>query len=96
MLGLTLLTIFTFVDPLPSAISWLWPLEWFSLVIFRTHIGLLVVWLAAIVAHLCEGMYAYILCRRGYRDDITTTKWVIQTCILGYPSLILLMKQKQP
>lgn len=51
--------------------------------------------LFAIIIHFIEGFYALYLCRKLKYSLNCTMKWFVQTVILGFPSLILLIKQKQ-
>ena len=51
------------------------------------------VFVAAVMAHVCEGAYAHCLARK--HDPDNTLQWTAQTTILGYPSLRLLLRMAE-
>ena len=93
--GMIILYYFAFFEYSNTTQSWkaiLDPLRAISLAIFKSEYMLRVVWRCAITAHFCEAMYAVNVC-----IDIGCLKlgsWFVQTLLLGYPSLRLLLKRK--
>ena len=68
------------------------PLRNFAFAVFKHAIVLRVVWRLALIAHFCEAVYAVNIC-----IDIGSLKigsWFVQTLLLGYPSLRLLLKRQ--
>jgi hypothetical protein len=47
--------------------------------------------LAALVTHLTEGGVAW---RRAKHDDLDASRWALQTAVVGFPSLRLLVAQR--
>ncbi len=68
--------------------------NWLALTIFQTQFILIFVFVAAVLAHVCEALYAMHLSRKiGCKS--TVTAWGLQTLLLGYPSLRLLQKRQK-
>jgi len=56
--------------------------------LFRSDLVLQVIFILVIFTHLLESIYGYYLCKKkGIRKPLTILLWILQTFILGYPSL---------
>lgn len=77
--------------PMPYAI--LEPIRSVGLTVFRSAANIRLVFLVAVVAHVAEAIYAYTLVAAD-RDVAFKAFWVIQTFVVGYPSLGLLLNGK--
>ncbi|CAF2805730.1 unnamed protein product [Rotaria sp. Silwood2] len=51
----------------------------------------IILW-ATFIAHFCEALIARRICRRFNIDQESTYLWIIQTFILGFPSLTILRR----
>lgn len=72
------------------AIFILQPLESIGLVLFRSHYGMQLVFYVAILAHVVETILTmYAMRGRGYRN--TWLLWMVQTLMLGGPSMNLIL-----
>lgn len=73
------------------------PIKEFALKIFQSQGMIQCVFLAAIAAHIFETSIAYgELNKKGVTDSRVRMIWLIQTFLLGYPSLKLLKELKAP
>lgn len=70
------------------------PINQLAYSIFRNQFNLQIVLLLAIAAHVFESMYAMYLARGRLNCRNTWLLWGIQTLLLGYPSLQLLMARE--
>jgi len=86
-LYLILLTYWPYIIPF----SYLGPFGEFTHYLVSNYRLLLViiVW-SALIAHVYEAYIARRICQRLNIDQISTRLWIIQTVILGYPSLSIL------
>ncbi|VDK80993.1 unnamed protein product [Litomosoides sigmodontis] len=50
--------------------------------------------LFALIMHLAESLYSFKLCDLLHISRNNTLKWMLQTFILGYPSLRILLNRK--
>jgi hypothetical protein len=69
------------------------PVEWLALAIFRTRFNLQMIFYAAVGVHVFEGLYAYSIARSFCKN--TAELWLLQTTVLGFPSLRLLLDKVQ-
>ncbi len=72
------------------------PFNDLGLFLFRSQFGIQIVFLLAVLAHVGEAIYAV---RVATEKECTNRKiaWFIQTLLLGYPSLrLLLAREKNP
>ena len=68
------------------------PLRNIAFSIFKNQTILRAVWRCALVAHFCEAMYAVNVCINI--GSLKIGSWFVQTLLLGYPSLKLLLKRQ--
>lgn len=67
-----------------------------SLFLFRSQVNLRLVFVLAVIAHVVEALYAMILAHYWcYMQPGTVLSWTLQTLLLGYPSLQLLLRHEQ-
>jgi hypothetical protein len=66
--------------------------ETVGLTIFQSHAMLRLGFWIAVGAHIFEMLWALYLCSVLQLDIITTVKWGLQTVLLGFPSLTILIK----
>lgn len=80
----------------PRIIRWaLEPLQNMMLVLFRTHQGLHIFFYCTLCIHALEAVYALRLIRsamRGHFGGSNAILWALQTSLIGFPSLVLLMR----
>lgn len=62
---------------------------------FNYHPLLLGIFVMAMFLHVYETLIAYRLCRTLNLDRQCTWRWIVQTLLLGYPSLSLLKRYEQ-
>lgn len=72
---------------LPAPLSWL---HWFGYLVFRSKLGLQILWWVAFGLHVGEALIAGITCHRRGVHGRNMYLWIAQTFILGFPSLGLL------
>lgn len=93
-----LLTLVCFYDPdlypypLKLLIS---PLRSGSLLIVRNQHSLLILFYCTVLVHISEGIYALYIIRRALRGHFGGARalmWALQVTLVGFPSLILLMR----
>lgn len=87
---------------LTDASTHLWPLHLLTvplqallLRLFHTHSALRLFFAGTLLVHLLEAAYAYRLIRRATQGQASfthTLAWIVQTLIIGFPSLVLLMR----
>lgn len=71
------------------------PIKQYALHIFKSDGMIRTIFISAVVAHMVESIVAYVqLNKLGINDRLIRMVWLIQTFMLGYPSLGLLMKLK--
>ncbi|MEZ4429085.1 MAG: DUF4499 domain-containing protein [Nannocystaceae bacterium] len=82
--GLTLLAVLAGCE---AAYQW-----WIERVFWLPpRVVLIVTWWAAVAAHVLEARFAYkVALRTGRRD--TAWRWALQTFLIGFPSLRLLLR----
>jgi hypothetical protein len=66
-----------------------------GIAVFGSELMLQWVFIAAVVAHFGEALYAFSICRSLKLLPKDTMCWCIQTFILGYPSLKLLLREER-
>jgi len=97
--GLIMLTLVALLDPIdPMSIlhsPFISPINQLAYFIFQNQFNLQIILILAIVAHILESMYAMILARGKLDCRNTWYLWVIQTLLLGYPSLRLLIERER-
>ncbi|XP_060551545.1 transmembrane protein 254-like [Ruditapes philippinarum] len=71
------------------------PLGTFGRYMNKNHIGVLqMIRVAAAAAHIGESIYAGFLCRKKRINTLPTILWMIQTLVMGFPSLLQLVAYK--
>jgi len=96
--GLIMLSLVALLDPMnPSSIlhsPLVSPVNQLAYIIFQNQFNLQIVLLLAISAHVFESVYAMYLAIRRLDCRNTWLLWGIQTLLLGYPSLRLLIARE--
>lgn len=87
LFGMSALFSAAFLPPVGPA-KWVYAL---ALFVFRSLWMTRLVFVAAVAAHVCEGIYAWYLARRV--DPRNSTRWFWQTFVLGVFSLRFLLKR---
>lgn len=86
----------TDADQYPMRISAvLKPLQQWLLRLFQSRSALHIFFYCTLLIHALEALYALMLIRRalgGRFGGIHASLWALQTCLLGFPSLLLLMR----
>ena len=70
------------------------PLEIVALKIFGSRDNLKIVFNLACLAHILEAQYAVYICAFQLKLTDTWPLWALQTALLGYPSLSLLIERR--
>ncbi|KAK3608982.1 hypothetical protein CHS0354_008543 [Potamilus streckersoni] len=88
--GLYVLTLSVF-SPQHFTLGYLGPLGRLSTYL-GTHYpgGIMALFVVAVILHIGETIYSWILCRRKALSSGATLKWMIQTFLFGLSSLMLL------
>lgn len=61
----------------------------------KNHMGLMqFILVGALAAHFGESVYAGVLCRRKRLNILPTVLWMLQTFVIGFPSLLQLTAYK--
>ena len=96
--GLIMLSLVSILNPSNSSSilhsSLISPINQLAYSIFQNQFNLQIVLLLAIAAHVFESVYAMYLARGRLNCRNTWLLWGIQTLLLGYPSLQLLMARE--
>jgi len=88
--GMSALFLIAYAD---APVRHILPLDNLAMYIFRSRATLKVVFNLAVVAHFVEAQYAVFVCTSQL--GLTTWPfWALQTFILGYPSLALLLERR--
>ena len=53
-----------------------------------------IVFIFAIILHICEAVYAFVIAKEILLSSSSTKKWIFQTLILGYSSLRYLIEYR--
>lgn len=99
LLLLSLQAVVCLTDPAdyPSPLATvLHALQTWLLRLFRTRDSLRIFFFCTLLVHLLEGLYALVLIRRALRHRFggaTSFLWALQTFVVGFPSLMLLMRK---
>ena len=92
LLYLTLLTFFP--NRLPyQYLGWFG--TWTNYLAYHQHYLLLLIFISALIAHVYESIIARQICLRLNLNSFCTSLWIIQTLLLGYPSLGILKKHAE-
>ncbi|XP_074658401.1 transmembrane protein 254-like [Tubulanus polymorphus] len=94
--GMAICTVAPFrLDLIPC--EHLGPLGEFIVYLHFNHKYLLcLICIGAWIAHVCEAMYANVLCKRKNISRRCRILWIIQTFIVGFPSLRILKSYEPP
>lgn len=94
--GMTIVAILGFTDIDSPVIH---PFRWFGLLIFRSQLGLQILFGAAVLAHAIEACIAILWCLRDFTrprvSNIELFLWAFQTFLFGGPSLMKLRETTQ-
>lgn len=93
--GLLYLALLTFCpDRLPYE-----PLGWFgkftNYLAYQQHSLLLIIFVSAVFVHIYESFLARQICQKLKLSRSATRSWIVQTMLLGYPSLGILKRYSE-
>jgi len=91
--GMVSLGVSSFQDPNVQLIQPFEVIRDVSLMIFRSNTAIKSVFWSAIGIHFLEGIYCGWILKDFKIEWNTKLKWISQTSLLGFPSLILLLKK---
>ncbi|KAL4220006.1 hypothetical protein ACF0H5_020418 [Mactra antiquata] len=95
VLFMIILFYLTLYDPTSYILDYYGPLGRFGKYMNKNHYGVLLgILYAAIVAHVGESLYAGYLCSKKGLNTLPTILWMLQTLIMGFPSLMQLVGYK--
>lgn len=92
--GMFLLGLFAFGDVKMELVQPIIALRNFSYFLFQTQFVMQIVFISAVVAHVVEGMFAFVRCVKLRLAVLDVVLWTGQTILLGYPSLKLCLELK--
>lgn len=83
-------------SPDSSLLDYFGPLGDLGRYLNKNHLRVLhVILVAAVASHVGESVYAGVLCRRKHLNTLPTVLWMLQTFVIGFPSLLQLVAYKQ-
>lgn len=93
--GMLILFFFAF-DFIPPSKDGLLPMvHYYSLIVFRNQFVLQLIFYAAVIAHAIEAGIAFVVSRQLDHPLAERVLWTLQTFYLGFPSLRLLLAQRE-
>ncbi|XP_045200554.2 transmembrane protein 254-like [Mercenaria mercenaria] len=89
---LMVLFYFSLYKPESVILDYYGPLGTLGRYLNKNHMGVLqTILVATVAAHVGESVYAGVLCRKKRLNMLPTVLWMLQTFVMGFPSLLQLV-----